>query len=56
MKRKVFDVVKLVDENMATILEVELNTYKVEIVDKKGKTKEIKEIKEEDIKDVIIAK
>ena len=56
MKRKVFEVVKLVDGNMATILEVEQNTYKVEIVCKNGKRKEVTEIKENDIDEVIIAK
>lgn len=56
MKRKVFDVIKLVDGNMATILEVDKDTYKAEIVNKRGKSQGIKNIKEEDIKEVIISK
>lgn len=56
MKNKVFEVVRLLDGNLATILEVDSNSYKVEIVDKKGKTKEITKVKDEDIKEVIVSK
>ena len=56
MKRKVFDVVKLVDGNMATILEVYKDTYKIEKVNNKGESQGIIEISENDIDEIIISK
>ena len=56
MKRKVFEVVKLTDGNLATIIGIEKDSYKVEIVNKNGKRKEITEISENDIDKVIISK
>lgn len=56
MKRKIFEVVKLKNEDMATILEVDKDSYKVEVVGKDGKIKQITEINEDDIDEVIIAK
>lgn len=56
MKEKIFNVVRLLNGDLATILEVNKNSYKVEIVDEKGKSKGFKTIKEEDIKEVIVSK
>lgn len=56
MKRKVFEVVELKSGEMATIIGIDKNNYKVEIVTKNGKRKEITDINEEDIEKVIIAK
>ena len=56
MKRKIFEVVKLKNEDMATILEVDKDSYKVEVVGKDSKIKQITEINEDDIDEVIIAK
>lgn len=39
MKIKIFDVVELNNGNKATIIEINKNRYKVEIVDKHGKSK-----------------
>lgn len=53
----VFDVVELVTDDKATILEKkDKNKYKVEVVDNAGKTKGIREVDEVEIKKVIIAK
>lgn len=56
MKRKVFEVIKLKNEDMATIIGIDKDSYKVEIVNKNGKRKEITEISENDIDEVIISK
>lgn len=56
MKRKVFEVVKLKNGYMATIIGIDNDYYKVEIVNKNGKRKQITQINEDDIEEVIIAK
>jgi hypothetical protein len=56
MKIKIFDVVELNNGNKATIIEINKNRYKVEIVDKHGKSKGIFQIEEKDIKRVIFSK
>lgn len=56
MKRKVFEVVKLKSGDMATIIGIDKDSYKVEVVNKNGKRKEITEISENDIDEVIISK
>lgn len=56
MKRKIFEVVKLTDGKLATIIGINKNTYKVEIVNEKGKRTEIKNINEDDINEIIVAK
>ena len=50
MNYKVFEVVQLENDNLATILEKRNNAYKVEEIDKKGEIKGIKEITDDDIK------
>lgn len=56
MKRKVFEVVKLKNGDMATIIGIDKDSYKVEIVGENGKRKEITEINENDIDEVIVTK
>lgn len=57
MKIKIFDVVKLRNENKATILEKnDNNTYKAEIVNAEGKTEGITQISETDITEVVFSK
>lgn len=56
MKRKIFDVVKLITGNMATILQIDGNSYKVEVVDKDGKIQGIEIIEEDEIQETIISK
>ena len=46
MKRKVFEVIKLKSGDMATIIGIDKDSYKVEIVNKNGKRKDITEISE----------
>ncbi len=54
---RIFDVVELTDGNRATILKIiNNNFYKVEIVNKNGVSKGIKEIQKSEIKKVIITK
>ena len=56
IKCNLFDVVELNNEDKATILSIEQNTYRVEIVDENGKTKDLKEIQKNDVKKVIFPK
>lgn len=56
MKYKIFDVVKLKNQNNATILNIENNKYKVEIVDKNGVRQSVTEIYETDIDKPIVRK
>lgn len=56
MKIKLFDVVKLNSGNNATILGINKNTYRAEILTEEGKTLEFKEITNSDIKEVIYTK
>lgn len=57
MRYKIFDVILLNNGNKATILEkVDKNHYKVEIVNNNGKTEEIIQITDNDIKDCIFKK
>lgn len=53
---KLFDVVELNNGYNATILEINQNTYNVEIVGKDGITKGFKEIQKEDVKQIIFTK
>ena len=55
-KLKVFDVVKLNDGNNATILDNQTYTYKAEIVNLKGESQGIKDITENDIREILISK
>lgn len=56
MKLKIFDVVELVNNDMATIKEkLGNNKFKAEIVNEKGFTKEIREIDEKEIKRIVVA-
>lgn len=55
-KLKVFDVVKLNDGNNATILDNQTYTYKAEIVNLKGESQGIKNITENDIREILISK
>ena len=56
IKCKLFDVVKLNNDDNATILGINQNTYNVEIVNDEGITKGFKEIPKEDVKEVVFAK
>ena len=56
MKYKQFEVVKLKNEYYATILGIEDNEYKTEIVDKKGNRIEIRRLTDDEIQDVIFKK
>ncbi|MBP3255633.1 MAG: hypothetical protein J6M60_03995 [Clostridia bacterium] len=56
MKIKLFDVVKLNNGNNATILGINKNTYRAEILTEEGKTLEFKEITNSEIKEVIYTK
>ena len=55
-EKKVFEVIKLKSGDMATIIGIDKDSYKVEIVNKNGKRKDITEISENDIDEVIISK
>ena len=55
-KLKVFDVVKLNDGSNATILDNQTYTYKAEIVNLKGESQGIKNITENDIREILISK
>ena len=56
MKIKLFDVVKLNSGNNATILGINKNTYRAEILTEEGKTLEFKEITNSEIIEVIYTK
>ncbi len=56
MKIKVFDVVELTNGNKATILCVNNEQYRAEIVTEHGISKGISDIKEKEIKKVIFRK
>ena len=56
MRLKKFDVVELVDENKATILDVTNNRCYAEIVDSNGKTIDKKEITSKEIDKIIYRK
>ena len=56
MKYKQFDVVKLNNGDKATILAIIDDKYKVEIVDDKGRRKEITEIYEYNIDEYVLKK
>ena len=56
MKIKKFDVVELVDDKRATILDVANNKCYAEIVDSNGKTKEYRNIKQEEIIKILFKK
>ena len=56
MNRKIFEVVKLTNGYLATIIGINKDSYKVEIVNNNGKRKKITEINETDIKEVIVKK
>ncbi len=56
MKYKVFDVVELNNNNLATILDKENNTYKVEEIDNNGKMQKITKITDDDIRKLRFSK
>lgn len=56
MKIKIFEVVKLKTGDMATIIGMDKDSYKVEVVGKNGERKKITTITENDIQEVIITK
>ena len=56
MKYKVFDVVELQNNNLATILKIENNIYTVEEINSKGKTQGIKDVTNENIKKLKFSK
>ncbi len=56
MRLKKFDVVELVDENKATILDVTNNRCYAEIVDSNGKTIEYRNINQEEIIKILFKK
>lgn len=56
MKLKKFDVVELINNNKATILEIKDNEYLVEIVDNNGITVDKRNITQEDIKQIIYSR
>lgn len=56
MKLKKFDVVELVDDKKATILDVTNNKCYAEIVDSNGKTIEYRNIKQEEIIKILFKK
>lgn len=56
MKVKLFEVVKLNNGNLATILEVNKDSYKAEIIDKKGASLGVQNISGLDIKEIIYNK
>lgn len=56
MKYKQFEVVKLKNKYYATILGIEDNKYKSEVVDEKGNRIEIKMITDDEIESVLVKK
>lgn len=56
MRIDMFDVVKLNDNNKATILSVNNNLYNAEIANGNGKTIGIESITDKDIKEIIYKK
>ena len=56
MNFKVFDVIELQNGEKATIIEINKNTYKVQITDENGKVISIKAITENEINKVIYTK
>lgn len=56
MEYKIFDVVELKNNDLATILDKENNTYKVEEIDSKSNMKKITEITDDDIKKLRFSK
>ena len=55
-KYEIFDVVELKNKDRATILGINKETYSVEIVDKDGNTKEVKEISADEVEKIIYTK
>ena len=55
-KYKIFDVVELNNENKATILDIEKDTYKVEVVNKEGISLGITNVFDNEINKIIISK
>ena len=56
MKYKQFDVVVLNNENRATILGINNNSYNAEIVDKKGNRIEMRAITDDEINRILLKK
>jgi len=56
MKVKLFEVVSLNNGNLATIIGINKDTYKAELIDEKGKSLGIKEITNSEIKEIIYNK
>lgn len=56
MKYNQFDVVELNNGDKATVIAISDNGYKVDIVDEYGNRKEVKNIKQDEIKNIIFKK
>lgn len=56
MKLKIFDVVELIDHNKAIILEVYINTYKVNVLKEDSSINESRIISDKDISNVLYKK
>ena len=56
MNYRIFDVVELYTKEKATIIDINKETYKVQITDNDGRNKYVKDIKSKDIKNVIYQK
>ena len=50
---QIFDVIELFNGNKATILDINNNSYSVEIVDKKGNSLGFQKISKDEIKEII---
>lgn len=53
---KVFDVVELNSGDKATIIAINNNEYKADIVDEYGKRKDVRYVKRDEIKNIILRK
>lgn len=56
MKAKLFEVVRLESGNLATILEVNKDLYKAEVIDENGKSLGVKDITNSEIKEILYYK
>lgn len=56
MKYNQFDVIELNNGDKATIIAINDNLYKVDIVDENGARKEVKNVKQDEIKRLIFKK
>ena len=56
MKYKIFDVVELYSKEKATIIDINNDTYKVQVTDDNGTHTGVKQIKSEEIQKIIYQK